>query len=270
VRDKYGDDAAEENGLPAEELFLPAAAVIIDEVSTVDLPLMAWLLRSIEPTTRLVLVGDKDQLPSVGPGSVLRDLVSVGQVPLTLLTVIKRQATGSPIVAGAHPVNQGRLPVARETPAGDLYILRAKSPSEDGGLRAQRLIVESAVRLGAQVLTPQHASPVGVAALNRALRARLNPELAGRLEHAAFIALFRQVAPELDASSFCSCLDSQRRPGQECKHSLAALMVARALVGLERQLVFDHSALAAGITEARLLTTICASLAGDMSSASLI
>jgi exodeoxyribonuclease V alpha subunit len=79
---------AEENGLPADELFLPAAAVIVDEVSMVDLPLMAWLLRSIEPGTRLVLVGDRDQLPSVGPGSVLRDLVGTGRVPLTLLTVI--------------------------------------------------------------------------------------------------------------------------------------------------------------------------------------
>jgi exodeoxyribonuclease V alpha subunit len=65
---------AEENGRPADELFLPAAAVIVDEVSLVDLPLMAWLLRSIEPTSRLVLVGDKDQLPSVGPGSVLREI----------------------------------------------------------------------------------------------------------------------------------------------------------------------------------------------------
>jgi exodeoxyribonuclease V alpha subunit len=166
---------AEENGLLADDLFLPAAAVIVDEVSMVDLPLMAWLLRSIEPTTRLVLVGDKDQLPSVGPGSMLRDLVATGRVPLTLLTVVKRQAAGSPIVASAHAINQGRLLVARETPAGDLYILRAKSPSEDGGLHAQRLVVESAVRLGAQVLTPQHASLVGVAALNRTLQARLNP-----------------------------------------------------------------------------------------------
>ncbi len=173
---------ADENGLAADELFLPAAAVIVDEVSMVDLPLMAWLLRSIEATTRLVLVGDKDQLPSVGPGSVLRDLVGSGKVPLTLLTVVKRQAAGSPIVAGAHAVNQGRLPVARETPAGDLYILRAKAPNEDGGQHAQRLVVESAVRLGAQVLTPQHASAVGVAALNRALQARLNPPAPSRPE----------------------------------------------------------------------------------------
>ncbi len=99
----------------------------------------------------------------------------------------------------------------------------------------------------------------------RALIARgtaRHPELASRLEHAAFIALFRQVAPELDgswtvgsehdpaktyrvhldAASFCSCQDSQHRPGQECKHSLAAVMVARALVGLERHPLFDQPA----------------------------
>jgi exodeoxyribonuclease V alpha subunit len=152
---------AEENGLPVDELFLPAATVIVDEVSTVDLPLMAWLLRSSEPSARVVLVGDKDQLPSVGPGSVLRDLVSTSQVPLTLLTVIKRQAAGSPIVAGAHAINHGRLPVARESPAGDLYILRAKSPSEDGGLHAQRLVVESAVRLGAQCSAHSTRRPWG-------------------------------------------------------------------------------------------------------------
>ena len=166
---------AEENGLPVDELFLPAATVIVDEVSMVDLPLMAWLLRSIQPSTGLILVGDKDQLPSVGPGSVLRDLVGTGRVPLTLLTVVKRQAAGSPIVAGAHAINQGKLPVARTSDAGDLYILRARTPVEDGGLHAQRLVVESAARLGAQVLSPQHARPVGVTALNRALQARLNP-----------------------------------------------------------------------------------------------
>ncbi len=79
-------------------------------------------------------------------------------------------------------MNRGRQPVARETPAGDLYILRAKAPTEDGGLHAQRLAVVSAVRLGAQVLTPQHASPVGVAALNRALQARLNPPMPSKPE----------------------------------------------------------------------------------------
>jgi exodeoxyribonuclease V alpha subunit len=75
----------------AEELALPADTVIIDEASMIDLPLLAWLLRSVQPHTRLIFVGDKDQLASVGPGSVLRDLITSGRIPVTLLTVIKRQ-----------------------------------------------------------------------------------------------------------------------------------------------------------------------------------
>ena len=164
------------------ELFLPGDAVIVDEASMVDLPLLAWLLRSLGPQTRLIFVGDKDQLASVGPGSVLRDLIASGRIPVTLLTVIKRQGEGSPIVEAAHAINQGHLPVARSTAAGDLYILRAKPTNEDAGVHAQRLVVESAVRLNAQVLSPQHTSSVGVSALNRALQTRLNPPQPGKPE----------------------------------------------------------------------------------------
>ncbi len=164
------------------ELLLPGDAVIVDEASMVDLPLLAWLLRSVGPQTRLIFVGDKDQLASVGPGSVLRDLIASGRIPVTLLTVIKRQGEGSPIVEAAHAINHGQLPVPRSTAAGDLYILRAKPAKDDDGAHAQRLVVESAVRLGAQVLSPQHTSSVGVSALNRALQARLNPPQPGKPE----------------------------------------------------------------------------------------
>jgi exodeoxyribonuclease V alpha subunit len=162
---------------PQAEMFLPADTVIVDEASMVDLPLLAWLLRSVRPATRLIFVGDKDQLASVGPGSVVRDLIASGRIPVTLLTVIKRQGDGSPIIDAAHAINHGQLPVARSTAAGDLYVLRARPTTADPvyGLHAQRLVVESAVRLNAQVLTPQHTSPVGVTVLNRALQARLNP-----------------------------------------------------------------------------------------------
>jgi exodeoxyribonuclease V alpha subunit len=166
------------------ELFLPAATVIVDEASMVDLPLLAWLLRSVDPSTRLIFVGDKDQLASIGPGSVLRDLIASGCIPVTLLTVIKRQGEGSPIIDAAHAINHGQLPETRSTSAGDLYVLHARpgTPDVPDGVHAQRLVVESAVRLGAQVLTPQHTSPVGVAALNRALQARLNPAQPARPE----------------------------------------------------------------------------------------
>jgi exodeoxyribonuclease V alpha subunit len=164
------------------EVYLPVAAVIVDEASMVDLPLLAWLLRSVQPGTRLIFVGDKDQLASIGPGSVLRDLIACGRIPVTLLTVIKRQGEGSPIIEAAHGINHGQLPVAGSNGAGDLYILRAKPPAADQGVHTQRLVVESAVRLNAQVLTPQHTSPVGVTALNRALQARLNPAQPSRPE----------------------------------------------------------------------------------------
>ena len=99
-----------------------------------------------------------------------------------MLTVIKRQGEGSPIVEAAHSINHGQQPVARSTAAGDLYVVRAKPAKEDDGAHAQRLVVESAVRLGAQVLSPQHTSSVGVSALNRALQARLNPPQPGKPE----------------------------------------------------------------------------------------
>jgi exodeoxyribonuclease V alpha subunit len=98
------------------------------------------------------------------------------------MTTGQAQGEGSPIVEAAHAINQGNLPVARSTAAGDLYILRAKPTNEDAGVHAQRLVVESAVRLSAQVLSPQHASSVGVSALNRALQTRLNPPQPGKPE----------------------------------------------------------------------------------------
>ncbi|MBV9582540.1 MAG: AAA family ATPase [Chloroflexi bacterium] len=165
-----------------QQVVLPADAVIVDEASMVDVPLLAWLLRSVGPRTRLIFVGDKDQLASVGPGSVLRDLVACGRIPVTLLTVIKRQGEGSPIVEAAHAINRGEPPEAGSTSAGDLYILKARPPGDDNGMHAQQLIVESAVRLGAQVISPQHTSPVGVAALNAALQERVNPPAATKPE----------------------------------------------------------------------------------------
>jgi len=173
---------AEAEGSGPVQLFLAADAVIVDEASMVDLPLLAWLLRSLHAETRLILVGDRDQLPSVGPGAVLRDLIASGGIPVTILDVVKRQGQGSPIVDAAHAINQGHVPRAGSTAAGDLYIVRAASPANDGGVNGQQLVVESAVRLAAQVLTPQHSSPTGVAALNRALQARLNPPQPGKPE----------------------------------------------------------------------------------------
>jgi ATP-dependent exoDNAse (exonuclease V) alpha subunit len=100
------------------ELFLPGDALIVDEASMVDLPLLAWLLPSVGPQTRLIFVGDKDQLASVGPGSVLRDLIASGRIPVTLLTVIKRQGEGSPSCGLRMPSTMANCPwLARPRPA---------------------------------------------------------------------------------------------------------------------------------------------------------
>ena len=97
-------------GRNAENTLL-ADVVIVDEMSMVDVPLMAALLRALAPGTRLIMVGDSDQLPSVGPGNVLRDMVDSGQIPVVRLTEIFRQSGRSAIVTNAHRINEGQMPI---------------------------------------------------------------------------------------------------------------------------------------------------------------
>ncbi|MBL8841167.1 MAG: ATP-dependent RecD-like DNA helicase, partial [Planctomycetes bacterium] len=160
---------------------LEVDALIVDEASMVDLLLMRDLLRALPAGARLLLVGDADQLPSVGPGDVLRSLVECGRVPVARLTQILRQREGSSIVRAAHAVGRGELPeFAREGEEGAFFVVR------DDALAAQRTIVELAAtrlpkKLGldpkraVQVLTPMNRGPLGVTALNQQLRATLNP-----------------------------------------------------------------------------------------------
>lgn len=160
---------------------LEVDALIVDEASMVDLLLMRDLLRALPAGARLLLVGDADQLPSVGPGDVLRSLVECGRVPMARLTQILRQREGSSIVRAAHAVGRGELPeFARDGDEGAFFVQR-----DDPGA-AQRTIVELAAtrlpkKLGldakraVQVLTPMNRGPLGVAALNEQLRATLNP-----------------------------------------------------------------------------------------------
>jgi exodeoxyribonuclease V alpha subunit len=168
-----------------EDRPLPAQFVIVDEVSMLDILLAYRLVRALAPGTHLLLVGDADQLPSVGPGSVLRDLLATELIPRTRLTELFRQAAASAIVVNAHLVNAGELPPPRNDPAGDFFFLTAANPQA-----AQRLVVDLvARRLPArygfdplqdiQVLAPMYRGPVGVQALNELLQARLNPPEGG-------------------------------------------------------------------------------------------
>jgi len=175
---KYGDDEQ-----------LPHDLLVIDEVSMCDTWLAASLCRAIETGTHIVVVGDPDQLPSVGSGDVLRDLVSSGVITHTELTQVHRQAAGSRIVGLAHEVNHGQVDHLRGVD-GDVFL------AEDGDHasivdRVVSAVAERATaRLGVkpddvQVLAPVYRGPVGVDALNAALKQRLNPA-AGRRDLRGF------------------------------------------------------------------------------------
>jgi len=158
---------------------LSADAVIVDETSMVDIELMSALLGALRGDCRLVLVGDPDQLPSVGPGNLLGDMLRSERIPSVRLTEIFRQAQESAIIMNAHMVNQGEVPdlLANQK---DFFCLRRYDSA-----RAAETIVELCAarlprRLGIpsnqiQVLTPTRKRGGGTAALNRALQASLNP-----------------------------------------------------------------------------------------------
>ncbi|MBN1201060.1 MAG: ATP-dependent RecD-like DNA helicase [Anaerolineae bacterium] len=177
-----------------EENPLDADLVVIDEVSMLDLTLFYNLLKALRPDTHLLLVGDVDQLPSVGAGDVLRDLIRSGICPVTRLDVIFRQADTSQIISNAHRINQGETPDTSNR-GNDFFLF----PEEDPTAAAELLvnIVQERIphRFGydpmrdIQVLAPMYRGPVGVSALNESLQATLNPpqqriverRLAGRL-----------------------------------------------------------------------------------------
>jgi len=170
--------------LRSAERPLDAEFVIVDEVSMVDITLMYHLLGAVDPRTTLVLVGDADQLPSVGPGNVLGDLIASGAVPLVRLDTVFRQARSSLIVTNAHLVNQGTMPIpaADSNEISDFYLIEKDDPEE-----ALRIIKEMITRripdrfglnpvTEVQVLSPMHKGTLGTENLNRELKQILNPD----------------------------------------------------------------------------------------------
>ena len=163
---------------------LEADAVIVDEMSMVDLDLMASLLRAMRPGCRLVMVGDPDQLPSVGAGNVLGDLLRSGVIPAVSLTVVFRQAQQSAIIRNAHAVNHGQPPELKNN-QNDFFFLCRRAPD-----RLVQTVVELCRdRLPAnmgipadqiQVLSPTRKGVCGTVNLNRALQAALNPPAADK------------------------------------------------------------------------------------------
>ncbi|KAF0240097.1 MAG: exodeoxyribonuclease V alpha [Planctomycetota bacterium] len=166
-------------GVPQRSLARPLEAdvVIVDETSMLDIALFGMLLDAVPPAARLILVGDADQLPSVGPGSVLRDVIASRSVEVVRLTEIFRQDARSLIVTNAYAVLQGEMP----EPLGDDFAFVEKEVPEE----ALTSVIELASRelprrLGltpadVQVLVPMHKGTLGAISLNNALQERLNP-----------------------------------------------------------------------------------------------
>jgi len=166
-----------------EEYPLDADMVIIDEVSMVDILLMNHLLKAIQPTATLLLVGDIDQLPSVGPGNVLKDIINSGLVETIRLTDIFRQAQESLIVVNAHRINSGEYLQLDTSPGqqNNFYFIKRQEPEQALNIIKElcKSRLPSAFQLDPlediQVMTPMHRGTVGVANLNAELQNLLNP-----------------------------------------------------------------------------------------------
>ncbi len=160
---------------------LKANFVIVDEASMMDIELASSLLAALMPNCSLLLVGDRDQLPSVGPGSVLKDIIASELLPVVALREVYRQARQSMIVANAHRLNRGEFPVLSNDPEGDFFFFERNAP-DDVLATIKQLVHQRLVgRFGVndprdiQVLTPMNRGPLGTQMLNRELQNLLNP-----------------------------------------------------------------------------------------------
>jgi len=192
----YGDNDEEMFFQKNEESPLECDVIIVDEVSMIDILLMNNLLKAIAEGTRVILVGDVDQLPSVGPGNVLRDIIESGVLPVVRLDEIFRQAESSMIVVNAHRINRGEPPVISSR-NGDFFLIRQEN---------QENIVSTIIELcterlpkytgldfydGIQVLSPMKKGLCGVLNLNKELQKALNPKEHNKSEKPHKEAIFR-------------------------------------------------------------------------------
>ncbi len=164
-----------------KEFPLRTNYLIIDEASMMDLELASSLLSALMPNCSILLVGDRDQLPSVGPGSVLKDVIASDFVPVVQLREVYRQARRSLIVANAHRLNRGEFPDISNDPEGDFFFFE-RNAAEDVLATIKQLVQQRLIgRFGIgdpreiQVLTPMNRGPLGTQVLNRELQSLLNP-----------------------------------------------------------------------------------------------
>ena len=190
------DDVTTPHFMRDEDNPLDAMAVIVDESSMIDLPLMASLMRAMRRGSRLILVGDANQLPAVGCGNVLGDMIASGAFPTVELREIFRQAGESQIVRNAHRILHGEMPDTTRTD-GDFFFLAR--PREDTIRETiEQLIAERLPRAygcevlsGIQVITPTHRGIGGTDKLNEGLQTRLNPPAPDKAEVRAHGSVFR-------------------------------------------------------------------------------
>ena len=165
---------------------LEASVVVVDEASMVDLPLMSALLEACPvdaPGFSLVLVGDADQLPSVGPGQVLRDVIDSGVVPTARLQTVHRQAADSGILTASAAIHAGRVPRSGEALGVRDVFLLARDDAEAARRTLEKVVAERLPAQGfdplrdVQVLAPTRRGPLGTESLNELLQARLNQEV---------------------------------------------------------------------------------------------
>lgn len=179
-----------------EENPLNVDILVIDESSMLDLALTYYLLSAVSQGTHILFVGDVDQLPSVGAGNILKDLIACRQIPVTRLTQIFRQAADSQIITNAHAINHGEAP--RFLPDNrDFFLFPATSAEEAARWVVDVVCSRIPKKFGldpitqVQVLTPIHRSPAGVISLNQQLQKALNPPSSSKPEKALFGQLFR-------------------------------------------------------------------------------
>ena len=176
---------------------LDERVIIVDEASMLDLPLMYALLRAMRSNARLILIGDNDQLPSVGEGNVLSDLIDSGVIKTVRLTEIFRQAEESLIVTNAHRINSGDAPILTATDK-DFFFVRREDEREIATTIAELVTTRLPRKYGSeakeqiQVITPSKKGYGGVELLNTELQARLNPPAKFKKEKAAHSTTFRE------------------------------------------------------------------------------
>ena len=175
---------------------LEADVIIIDEMSMVDITLLQALLKAVMPGTRLILVGDVDQLPSVGPGQVLRDIMSANAFPTVVLKKIFRQAQESDIITNAHRINSGE-PIKLDNKSRDFFFLERNNVNVIYKHMVQLITEKLPKYVGTdafeiQVLTPMRKGSLGVETLNQILQRYINPPAPEKKEHVFGSTVFRE------------------------------------------------------------------------------